>query len=402
MWFIKSWIYKSRYGKLPFKMRNFTASFQQECRESINKSFNQITSKLDHIWTRILLKKKKQLMHESFVDILGDSNPMKHPIFSENEGAKFTQNKNLYKGVLLLMIIFETALYSLMANLFLNRQTLKQYAGIEYIFGLGFALIFVMVLHFGFKNLWEFLEAKNIIEVKELDKKRLNPFYTKLFIGIALISFFVVTNISTGFIRATILEPSSTSSSSFLDKIHGPLLFFSIAITFIVALVMALLEKDISEKSEKYKVYKNWKRQNKELKIYNTQVKNMLKDCLEVRASQVEKYWGVLKDLQRVFRIEVDEDKQPLYNELNDKISKNEIDLKNLNDEIYQRYMEIAITRYELFAYGVNIDKDIIKTISNLQDKVIIIEDSEKVKSSKNNTEIEIPQNDIKETDKEI
>jgi hypothetical protein len=338
-------------------------------------------------------------MHENFVDILGDSNPMKHPIFSENEVAKFSQNKNLYKVVLFLMILFETALYSLMANLFLNRQTLKEYAGIEYILGLGFAVIFVVALHFAFKNLWEFLEAKNIIEVKKLDNVRIKPFYTKLFLAIILIIFFVVTNIYTGFIRATIIEPSSTSSNSFLDKIHGPLLIFSIAITFIVALVMALLEKDISEKSEKHKVYKNWKRQNKELKIYNTQVKNMLKDCLEVRSAQVEKYWGVIKDLQRVFRIEVDEDKQSLYNELNDKLSKNEIDLKNLSDEIYQRYMEIALTRFELFAYGVNIDKDIVKTISDLQEKVSIIEESEKVKSTRNNIEIEIPQSELKETE---
>lgn len=402
MWFVKSWIYKSRYGKLPFKMRNFTASFQQECRESINNSFGRITAKLDQIWTRRELKGHKRIMHETFVDLLGESHPTKQPIFSENEVAKFTQNRYLYVGVLVLMIVFETALYSLMGNLFLNRQTLKEYVGIEYILGLGFAIIFIAALHFAFKNLWEFLEAKNIIEIEKYKKERLNPFYSKLFVAIILIIFFVVTNIYTGFIRATILEPSSTSSSSFLDKIHGPLLIFSIAITFIVALVMALLEKDISEKSEKYKVYKNWKRQNKELKNYNTQVKNMLKNCLEIREAEVEKYWGVLKDLQRVFRIEVDEDKQTLYDELNDKLSKNEIDLKNLNDELYQRYLDIAIARYELFAFGVNIDKDIIKTISKLQVYVAIIEDDEKVKTSRNNTEIGIPQNDIKETDKEV
>ncbi|MEI6554599.1 MAG: hypothetical protein WCL70_03340 [Paludibacter sp.] len=402
MWFLKSWIYKGRYGELPFKMRNFTASFQQECREDINNSFGRITAKLDHIWTRWELKAHKKLMHENFVDILGEPHTMKHPIFSENEVVRFSQNKNLYKGVLVLMLLFETALYSLMANLFLNRQTLKEFAGIEYIFGLGFAAIFVTALHFAFRYLWEFLEAKNIIEVNNLDKLRLNPFYTKLVIAVIIIVFFVVTNIYTGFIRATILEPTSTSSSSFIDKIHGPLLVFSIAITFIVALVMALLEKDISEKSEKYKIYSNWKRQNKELKIYNTQVKTMLKDCYEVRAILVEKYWGIMKDLERVFKIEIDEDKQSLSDELFDKLAKNELDLKNLNDEIYQRYLDIAITRYELFVYGIDTNKYIVNTISKLQEKVAIIEESEKAKPSIDNTENEIPQVITNEIDKEM
>lgn len=399
MWFIKSWIFKSRYGNLPFKMRNFTESFQQECRESIKDSYKQITSKLDHIWTRIQLKDKKQLMHNFYVDLLGEKNPIKHPIFSQNEVAKFSQNKNLYKGVLLLMILFETALYSLMGNLFLNRQTMKDYAGIEYIFGLGFSIIFVVALHYAFKNLWEYIEAKNIIEIKKMDKLRLKPFYPKLFLAILLITIFIITNIATGYIRATILEPSSTSSSSFLDKIHGPLLYFSIAITFIVALVMALLEKDISEKSEKYKVYLNWKRQNKELKVYNTQIKNMLSDCYSIRETQAEKYWGVLKDLQRVFKIEVDDDKKGLLDELNNKILNKELDLKNITPEIYQQYKDISIARLELFSYGIYRDEYIINTISDLEDKVAKIEAHEKEKSPENENEIDI-QNDINKSDK--
>jgi len=378
MWFIKSWIYKSRYGKLPFKMRNFTESYQEDCRESIKEEFQAITAKLPNIWTRINIKDAKQKMHDNFVDILGRSNPVKQPIFSENEVARFKQNFWAYVGVLLLMVFFESVLYSMMASLFIKKQTLKDLAGIEFIFGFAFAVIFVAALHFAFKSLWEFLEAKYLIEKDKLNKVELKPFYSKLILAIIILLVFIVTNVYTGFIRATIIEPSSTSSSSFIDKIHGPLLVFSIAITFVVALVMALLEKEITEKGEKFKVFKNWKRQQKQRKVYNSQVKDMLKKSLEGKDILIEQYWGVLKDLQRVFEIEVDADKQELYDELNDKISKNEIDLQKLDEKIYQHYLPVAATRHELFEYGVESDQGITKIISDLKEKVSIIEAFEK------------------------
>jgi hypothetical protein len=146
MWFIKSWIYKSRYGSLPFKMRNFTESYQEECREVIKDEFKAITAKLPHIWTRIQLKDAKQKMHDNFTDILGRSIKVKQPIFTENEIAKYEQNRWIYVGVLFLMIFFESILYSMMASLFMSKQTLKDMPGIEIVFGLAFAISFVAAL----------------------------------------------------------------------------------------------------------------------------------------------------------------------------------------------------------------------------------------------------------------
>lgn len=378
MWFVKSWIYRGRYGKLPFKMRNFTESFQEECREAIKEKYQGITAKLEYIWTRIKLKDAKEKMHGSYVDILGVTHTIKHPIFTENEVAKSRQNRWLYVFVFFLLIFFESVLYSLMANMFIAKQTRKDYPGIEMIFGLAFAIIFVAALHFAFKSLWEFFEAQYIVEKNKLEKVELKPFYKKLVISIVILVVFLVTNVYTGYIRANILEPSSASSSAFIDKIHGPLLVFSIAITFIVALVMALLEKEISEKSEKYKVFINWKRQQKERKKYNTEIKKMLTSCAEIKDILIEEYWGVMKDLQRVFEIEVDENQNDLYAELNKGIDNDTIDLKDLNDKIYQKYLPVGLTRYELFRYGIDTDKDITTKLEDLRGKVTEIENFER------------------------
>ena len=162
-------------------MRNFTESYQEECREEIKNQLKEIIVKLPHVWTRLNLKVLKQKMHDNFVDILGRSNPVKWPIFTENEVAKFKQNRFAYVVVLFLMVFFESVLYSLMTSLFIKKQTLKDFAGIEFIFGFAFAVIFVAALHFAFKSLWEFFEAKYLVERDNLNKVELKPFYKKLF-----------------------------------------------------------------------------------------------------------------------------------------------------------------------------------------------------------------------------
>lgn len=378
MWFIKSWIYKSRYGNLPFKMRNFTESYQEDCRESIKEEFKGITAKLPDIWTRLNLKDAKQKMHNNYVDVLGNSKPMKQPIFTANEVAKFENNRKVYFVVLLIMLAFETFLYSMIKKILIPKDMLDLYPGIEFAVGFFFALIFVAILHFAFKFMWEYFEAKYIVTKENLDKNELKPFHRNFIISLIMISIFVVANLATGYLRATFLEPHSSNTNQNAESTHIAFLLFSILITFGVAFVMALLEKEIAEKGEKFKVYLNWKRQQKERKKYNSQVKDMLKKCLERKDILIEEYWGVLKDLQRVFEMEVDADKQALYDELNEKIKNNEVDLQKLDEKIYQHYLPVAITRHELFEYGVDTDKGISDTITDLRAKVAIIEDFEK------------------------
>lgn len=385
MWFIKSWIYKSRYGNLPFKMRNFTESYQEDCRESIKEKFQGITAKLEYQWIRIKLKDAKEIMHGKFVDILDRAQPVKHPLFTQNEVERFSQYRRVYAGVFVLLVLFESILYSLLARLFIPTDIRKELPETQLIFGFAIALIFVGALHFAFKSIFEFFEAKYLVEKDNLPKVELKPFYKNLFLGMFVLVLFIVTNIYVGYIRAMILEPSSTSSTSFIDKIHGPLLIVSIALTFVVAVVMALLENEIAKKNEKFKVYKNWEKQQKERKAYNNDIKNMLKNCVESKEILIEEYWGVLKDLQRVFEMECDEDRKPMYDELNQKVANDEIDLQQLSDKVYQKYLPVAATRLELFRFGIDSDKDIAARITDLKNKVAKIEEFEAKNAIKEN-----------------
>ncbi|MGY3214488.1 hypothetical protein [Mucilaginibacter sp. HD30] len=374
MWFVKSWIYKGRYGKLPFKMRNLTESFQEECREAIKNSFGTITAKLPGIWVRIKLKDAKQKMHDQYLDIFGRPVAMKQPPFTQNEIVKYKQNKLAYAGALVLMLLFETFLYSMIKKILLSKDMLQQYPGIEFAVGFFFAAIFVAMLHFAFKYLWAYFEAKTISETEEVDPLKLKPFRRNYQLALIMIVIFIIANLATGYLRATFLEPHSKNGGETVNMIHIAFLLFSILITFGVAIVMALLEKEIGEKSEKIKVFSNWKRQQKERKKYNSQIKTMLKKCLDRMDLLIESYWGLIKDLQRVFETEVDQDREALYAELEAKIANGELDMQQLSEPTYQKYLAVAATRHELFEYGIQMDKGLQETIYDLQAKVADIE----------------------------
>lgn len=369
MWFIKSKYLKMRYGSLTFKMRNFTESYQEECREGIKQGFAKITAKLPSILTRIKLKDAKKNMYNYYQDIIGRRIPIQQPIFTENEVAKINQNRKIYKVVLVLLIAFESFLFSMVAYALTPRELREMVPGIEYLIGFMFALLFVALLRFGLKGIWEFHDAKYLIERDNLDKIELKPFLKNLIFAIILIVIFVVFNISGALIRAEIIEGGK--------DISMVALLFSVGATFAAALAMGWLEKEKEEKDEKYKVFKNWKRQQKERKNYNTSVKKMLQDCLDLKNIEVEIYWAIVKDLQRVFEIEVDADKEELYSELNQKVANGEIDLQNLDETTYQKYLDVAITRHELFEYGIKTDPEITETLSLLKAEVAKIEEFE-------------------------
>ncbi len=377
-------------------MDNFTQSYQSECRESIKKELVELTSKLPNIKTRLSLKAAKQKMHDYYVDILGRSVPVKQPIFTQNEVEDFKQHQRLYGIVLGAMVFFESAIYSMMANLLLSKQTLKDWEGLNMLIGLAFALIFVVALHFAFKGFFEFFEAKHLIEKEKHDKTKLKPFYTKLIFSIIIFIIFLITNFYTGYIRATWIEGGTASTSPLMAKLHFPLLVFSVMITFLVAFVMAKLEKEIAEKGVKIKVYENWVKQQNERKKYNTHLREMYKNSKEKKDVLIEQYWSVLKDLQRVFEREVDQNQEGLYADLQEKILSGEINMQDIDDKLYQQYLPVAINRFELFRYGINSDPFITEALKTLKTEVDGVDEFERLNTADClGNEAEITEEDI-------
>jgi len=369
MGFTKASTLKKSFGQLPFKVRNYTQSNLQECRQSIKKEFAEITRKLPAIKVWIDLKADKSKMYDSYRDILGGIHKVTQPIFSKNDVAKFRNSRNMYRTLLVLLVFFESILYSLIAPLVLRRHRFDEYPGIEYLFGFACAFLFVVVLHFSFKKIWEFAEAKYLVDNDRTYKKaKITKFYINLFLSIIAFLAFNAANVYIGYLKIIILEPGDMLINFFLDKIHGLRLISLISITFIITWIMAFLKKEITYKSQKYKVFLDWVKQQKERKKHNTQVRNMLKKCNEKRDMFIEKYWGMLLSSQRVFKVLVDDDKKELYDELEKDILQKKVDLYDIDNSLYQKYSDIAGARFELFKYGVESDSAIKNTIADLND----------------------------------
>jgi len=367
MWFVKASSLKKRFSQLPFKVCNYTQSNLQECRQSIKEEFAGITSKLPAIKVWIDSESEKSKMHDTYRDIFGGTHKVTQPIFTQDEAAKFTRSRTIYRTLLIVLVFFESILCSLMAPLLIRRQSFNDYPGIEYLFGFACAILFVAILHFALSKMQEFVEAKHLVDNDRTYKKtKITKFYIKLLLSIIVFIVFSGADFYIGYLKIIVLERGELSSNFFLNKIHGLRLIFLIAITFLIALVMAFLKKEMSGKSLKYTVFLDWLKQQKERKKYNAQVRKMLKKCNEKRELLLEKYWGMLLHFQRVFNVLVDDDKKELYTELEQDILQKKVDLYNLENYAYQKYSDIAGARFELFKYGVESDSAIKKIIADL------------------------------------
>lgn len=376
MWFIASWIMRRRYQSLPFKMRNFTESYQSECREEIKEKYHSIVSRLQHIKTRLRLKDAKERMQNQITDITGKRRAVERPLFTEDEVARITHNRFGYVLALIAFVGLETFFYSFFGSLLLPKELRSAYA--VWFLAFGLATVFAALLHFGFRWIFDYFEARYTIEKEKLPATEIKRFFPYFILGIVFCVLFVIVNSAIGFLRADLLDPVAMSENKALvEKIHGPWRVFAVLFTFVVALLMAALEKEIASKRNRWKVYKNWKRQQKERKDYNTSVRKMLDDSRSAKALAIEKYWAVVKDLQRVFELEVDDDMQPRLQELNEALGNESGFVSKLSDERYQYFLPVAATHLGLFSKAVEDDPEIRRVIAELESEVGLIEDFE-------------------------
>jgi len=291
------------------------------------------------------IKNKKDAVTGTFRDIFGKEEKIKHPIFTQNEIARISAKRKLYPVLFFLLLVFEGMIYALLANLITPRDLREAFPPITLIFGLGFAIVFVVALHFGFQYYFSYLEAKEIVESKNLGKEKLRKYVVKRNMAYFVFFTFIVTNLATAIIRALILEPKGGGT----DDYGTPLFVMSLGLTFIAALAMGLIEHELFEKNEKYEVFKNWKRQNKERKEYMTAIKDLYFSSGKIIARFREEYWSVVLDYQRIFECRHDSIDEPLYNKFEAEIAAGTIKLNEIDDNVYSKYKLVQSASEELF-----------------------------------------------------
>ena len=375
MWYFTEAYKKWRYGSTNFKLKNWTETMKSSCLDDILRSFDKVSKKYIHSDVRLKIKNKKDAVTGTFRDIFGKEENIKHPIFTQNEIARISAKRKLYPVLFFLLLVFEGMIYALLANLITPRDLREAFPPITLIFGLGFAIVFVVALHFGFQYYFSYLEAKEIVESKSLGKEKLRKYVVKRNMAYFVFFAFVVTNLATAIIRALILEPKGGGT----DDYGTPLFVMSLGLTFIAALAMGLIEHELFEKNEKYEVFKNWKRQNKERKEYMTAIKDLYFNSGKIIARFREEYWSVVLDYQRIFECRHDSIDEPLYNKFEAEIAAGTIKLNEIDDNVYSKYKLVQSASEELFKYGVEHDLKILSYLKEIKESVDEIAAYEKV-----------------------
>lgn len=366
MWYFTEAYKKWRYGSTNFKLKNWTETMKSSCLDDILRSFDKVSKKYIHSDVRLKIKNKKDAVTGTFRDIFGNEEKIKHPIFTQNEIARISSKRKLYPVLFFLLLVFEGMIYALLANLITPRDLREAFPPITLIFGLGFAIVFVVALHFGFQYYFSYLEAKQIIEEKNLGKEKLRKYVVKRNMAYFVFFVFIVTNLATAIIRALILEPKGGGT----DDYGTPLFIMSLGLTFIAAIAMGLIEHELFEKNEKFEVFKNWKRQNKERKEYMTAIKDLYFNSGKIVARFREEYWSVVLDYQRIFECRYDSIDEPLYNKFEGEIAAGTIKLSEIDDNIYSKYKLVQSSSEELFKYGVEHDLKLLAYMAEIKESV--------------------------------
>jgi len=359
---------------------------KSSCLDDILGSFDKVSKNYIHSSVRLKIKNKKDAVTGTCRDVFGNEEMVKHPIFTQNEIARISSKRKLYPILFFLLLLFEGLIYSLLANLITPRSLREAVPGITLVFGVGFAIVFVVALHFAFQYYFAYQEAKTIIETKNMDKKYLARFVTKRYMSIFVFILFIVTNLATAIIRAHILEPKGSSESDY----GTPLFIMSLGLTFIAALSMGLIEHELFEKNEKYHVFQNWKRQNKERKKYMTAIKELYFNSSKIIARYREKYWSVVLDYQRIFECRYDPIDEELYNKFEAEIAAGRIRLEAIDSCIYSKYKLVQPASEELFKFGVEHDLKLLAYLDEIKQSVDEITAYENALPAKNHNDAEI------------
>jgi hypothetical protein len=370
MWYIPDWWFRRRFQHLNFKIDNFTKTYQSECREEIKKAIAKKTEKKEHIWTRIQLKDPKLTMLEYWTDILGHRHKSKQPLFTESEIAGLKNYRFLYWGFMVLLVLFETVFFSFFAGLLLPKELR---IGILFLaIGFTLAVFFAFALHFSLRAIFDWYHARHLIKKYKDDGKPegvrdsdITQFVMPFYLGIVGCLFFLVMNVSVGFVRAYLIDPTSTmTDTTLIKKIDVPWHIFSVLFPISLAFIMALAEHRLGQIRDRLKVYENFKRQQKEYKKYKADLLKMGSDVDDIISKMPEEYWSVTKDLQRIFGQEVDEGQTDLLAQLNG------TSLGKIDQSIYEKYSTVAATRLELFRYPIDNDPAVVAEANDLKEKI--------------------------------
>lgn len=361
---ISNWLFRWWYvmklkqqRNSPFKMKNETDALKSNCIAEIQNETESFWYSIKRLVHKLGVKSIQNNRSRIYRDEFGIESILPNPVFSDNQIALIKSKDTSLKAVIIFFSISESFLYYLTASLFVP-------GGAEYMkisVAIFLALLIMFALNYAFGKHFIYREAiekhgKNEISVHEMKKFRdmRNLGYLIIVLSFSAIIFAGISRVF--FLEHIPTAGLSTAKANSVQKASDMASYFTLLITIIAAIFMALIKQDQSKYSNKYKVYKSWK--SAHIKG-NTYIQGLIKDAnaLIVTAEHItEKYWQLVVDLKRIYKMDTEYDikYEDLHKEFMKAQSSNSF---VITESLYRKYAPIQCSNEELFKFGIYNDK---------------------------------------------
>ncbi len=378
-WYFRWWRIRQlkKQANIPHKLKLNTQRLKSECVYEIKEKYKPIMDSFEMLNRKLDVKDKKLKVIEADRDEHGIEKEKKDILFTQGEIEKMKSLRRFYWFIVLLFVAAESGLYYLTAQVFIP-------GGADYaklILALFLGLVVMVILNFSFEKHFEYREVlanKDKLSISDEELKNKRDIRILGYI-LGFLSFAIM--LAAGLVRIYFLEQMdlegyTAQEIANLQKVGTWASYLTLAVTFALAIFLALLKKQQMTNSYAYKRYKKWNETIKKANEY-TQDKIKAKQDLEnIYRPIIDKYWQLVKELERIWGIEYDDQDKDIFDEL--KSLKRSGGLK-IDDDVYRKYEDLLYANYELFKYGIEKDSEI-KNMLTLVNAHSVAEKTESVK----------------------
>lgn len=348
------------------KMRVTSHKLKSECVSEILDNYDSFQKKFAFLKEKLIVKSKKLTMINSDRDDMGK-------IVTDVKGYTQKEIENLkgvyrmYWFILILFIGAEMGLYMLTIEVIMMNAPL-----ILKIFGsLLLAFIGIFLFNMFFERHFEYVYAKSNrqklnLSDADISTKKLMAIggYILGFIGLVLIVLAALVRIM--YIENIDTTGMTESEISFANKMNLIIALLMLFLTVAVAIGLALFKK---ANHDNLIEYKNSKRLDQTLQKINKLKQAFVELKQNIDQSykdSIEKYWQLLKELKRIWGIDVDQDNNELYKELKAEKYNGTFVVTPKN---YDKYEEIINTDKTMFEYAVCNETEIDKILKSMDEQ---------------------------------
>lgn len=364
---------------LNFKMWMETETIISSAVEEVKSFASKLTEKIKTLQVELHQKKVRIVETTTLTDPWGNKTSLIQPAFTKDEIERFEGRKRWLGIIIFFFVLSEIALYYMISEKLIGNLSTP---GI-----IALSVVFAIFVLYAFNKSLTYYYIFNEARYKYAEKMITEAQYKKAFLNMIIVSIMLIIAtiflIYAGLGRIYLIEGASsaidelTVNNNQLAEVIGKgnraVSVMAMVFTLGMAILLAILKKDMFEAKQKYVAYKAWKknieRQEKivgEITGLKTKIKNKVDEEVEITHQ-------LALDLMRIYGIEVDAANEELYEEFLKERSQSGF---VITEDVFNKYQKICSVDNRLLSYAINQRIGILNMFKTIEDNSISLKTS--------------------------